>query len=91
MIKVVRFSNLRGKKGNDMRKKGLTQQEAYSLLAVLYEKGCLMPNRLAAQVLELSAFRNVSQDDLRDLLLHLIEKKILCQYEDEATWWRTGI
>ena len=56
----------------------------HEILAVLYEKGCLMPPRLAAQVLALSVFKNISQDDLRDLILHLIEKKVLCQYEDGA-------
>lgn len=56
----------------------------HEILALLYEKGCLMPNRLAAALLELSVFKNISQDDLRDLLLHLMEKHVLCQYEDGA-------
>ena len=56
----------------------------HEILAVLSEKGCLYPPKLAASLLELSVFCNVSQDDLRDLLLHLIEKKVLCMYDDGA-------
>lgn len=54
------------------------------ILAVLFEKGCLQPKKLAASVLELSAFSGISQDDLRDLLLYMIEKKVLCMYDDGA-------
>ncbi|MBQ9156797.1 MAG: DEAD/DEAH box helicase [Eubacterium sp.] len=56
----------------------------HEVIAVLYENGCLQPPRLAARILELSVFQNVSQDDFRDLLLHLMEKKVLCMYDDGA-------
>lgn len=56
----------------------------HETLAVICERGCLQPSKLAAQVLELSVFQNVSQNDFRDLLLHLIRKKVLRLYDDGA-------
>lgn len=56
----------------------------HEIIAVLCERGCLQPKTLASHLLELSVFRDISQDDLKDLLLHLIEKKVLCLYDDGA-------
>lgn len=57
---------------------------AHTILSVLCEKGCLQPKKLAKEVLILQVFAEVTQEQLRDLLLHMIEKKIIMRYEDGA-------
>ena len=56
----------------------------HETLSILCQKGCLYPRRLAAEVLELSIFRHISQEELRRALHCMIEKDLIKVYEDGA-------
>ena len=56
----------------------------HETLSILCEKGCLYPPRLAAELLELSVFRHISQEELRQVLGCMIEKDLIMVYEDGA-------
>lgn len=56
----------------------------HETLSVLCQKGCLYPQRLAAELLELSVFRYLSQKDLKQVLYSMIEKDYIKIYEDGA-------
>lgn len=56
----------------------------HETLALLCEKGCLHPPQLARALLELSVFRNISQEDLRKVLHRMIKKDCLKVYDDGA-------
>ena len=56
----------------------------HETLSILCQKGCLYPRRLAAEVLELSIFRHISQEELRQALHCMIEKDLIKVYEDGA-------
>ena len=56
----------------------------HTILSLICEKGCLQPHQLAAYVLEMAVFKHISQEQLRDILVHLIDLDVLTQYEDAA-------
>ncbi|MBR5047970.1 MAG: hypothetical protein IKX76_07005, partial [Eubacterium sp.] len=56
----------------------------HTILSLICEKGCLQPHQLACYVLEMAVFQNISQEQLKDLLVHLIDLDVLTQYEDAA-------
>lgn len=56
----------------------------HETLSILCQKGCLYPQRLAAEVLELSIFRHISQEELRQVLRSMMEKDYIKVYEDGA-------
>ena len=57
---------------------------AHTILSLICQKGCLQPQHLAAYVLELEIFQYISQEELRDLIYHMMDQKLLMQYEDGA-------
>ncbi len=56
----------------------------HTILSLICEKGCLQPAHLASYVLETEVFRNISREELKDLLSHLIDLDVLTRYEDAA-------
>ena len=56
----------------------------HEVLSVICQHGCIYPKQLAAQVLELTIFHKISQDDLRTILRILMNKNVLMLYEDGA-------
>ena len=56
----------------------------HTVLSLICEKGCLQPHQLAAYVLEMAVFQYISREQLKDLLVHLIDLDVLTQYEDAA-------
>jgi len=56
----------------------------HTILSLICEKGCLQPNKIASYVLELEVFRNITQEQLRDLLVRLIDLDVLVRYDDAA-------
>lgn len=56
----------------------------HELLSIICQKGCLYPKQLAAEVLELSIFQNIAQEELKEILHLLITKEILMVYDDGA-------
>lgn len=56
----------------------------HETLSILCEKGCLQPPRLAAELLELSIFRELTQEDLKKVLYQIIQLDYLQLYEDGA-------
>ncbi len=57
---------------------------AHTVLSILCEKGCLQAQYLAYHTLQLSTFSQVSQEDFRDLLHHMMDRDYLTLYEDGA-------
>lgn len=56
----------------------------HETLSILCQKGCLYPKRLAAEVLELSVFRHISQEEFRQVLCSMMDKDYIKVYEDGA-------
>ena len=56
----------------------------HETLSILCEKGCLQPKRLAAELLELSIFHAVSQEELKRVLHQMMRLDYIKLYEDGA-------
>ena len=56
----------------------------HETLSILCEKGCLHPPGLAAELLELSIFRHITQEEFRQVLHCMMKKDYIKMYEDGA-------
>lgn len=56
----------------------------HEILSLICQKGCLYPRQLAAEVLELSIFAKISQEELKEVLKSLIANEVLMVYDDGA-------
>lgn len=56
----------------------------HEILSMICQKGCLYPRQLAAEVLELSIFQKISQEEMKEVLRSLIASEVLMVYDDGA-------